>query len=236
MCLNLKFKNICVKEYGSCKTALGFFALPKPVCDELVAIINISKNKVRFVTNNICSNGKKRNKVSCKAIKRRNLSLICIILESPHSSEYDGNAPIGPAMSHTGRNISDHIEDVLNDAIQKNIIKFCDGEYSVLLMEAVSYQCSNGNDLSNENNKNKRNRVFEALWEKGGKRNFVKRIKKYNPVLIINSCTGGLQNKDDVEFLNGMVNASLSSLNYSTQKVNTCHPSSSWFWKKGIVK
>lgn len=156
-----------------------------------------------------------------------------MILESPHIKEYnDSGEPLGPALSTTGKNIKNHLIDVLNGAINYSIINLQDGTYAFVLVEAISFQCSNGCDLAKGTNKSKRNCVFSKLWDNEGKQNFIERIIGLNPSLIINSCTGGLRNKDDVDFLNGKINDALNE--YYGSVVNTAHPSSYWFWKKGI--
>lgn len=232
MCLSFTFKKACEKIYGDCNTAKGK-GLPKPVQDEYVAIINITNQNVSIQSPKIIYyDDKPRPKDEIDKIREDNNSTICLVLESPHKKEYDSNGnPLGPALSTTGKNINKHLEDILNDAMQNNVISIQDGKYSLLLINAVSYQCSNG-----QNSKEKRNKVFKNVWEAGGEKDFLKRIKKYDPVLIINSCTGGIKNVDDENFLNGKIKKSLNSAEYGEKTINSSHPSSSWFWRKGVKK
>ena len=158
-------------------------------------------------------------------------------MESPHKDEYNSSGePLGPALSSTGKNISDHFVDILNDAIKDEVVSITDGDYSLLFIEAVSYQCSNAQSLKITANKNKRDKVFAEAWENGGKENFLERIRNANPILIVNSCTGGMKNVDNASFLNGKIKEALVLAGYDEITVSSPHPSSSWFWRKGIKK
>lgn len=85
-----------------------------------------------------------------------------MVLESPHEKEYNSNGkPLGPALSTTGKNISEHLEEILSDAIKNNVISIPDGDYSLLLIEAVSYQCSNAQSLKIKANKDDRDKVLQ---------------------------------------------------------------------------
>lgn len=106
----------------------------------------------------------------------------------------------------------------------------------MLLIEAVSYQCSNAQSLNITANKNKRDKVFAEAWENGGKEDFLERIRSANPILIVNSCTGRMKNVDNEKSLKGKINEALISAGYDEITVSSPHPSSSWFWRKGIKK
>lgn len=237
MCLNSTFKEACIKVYKTCNTATGK-CLPKPVQDEYVAIINIT-NQTSSIQNPqiIYCNDNQRPKEETDKIREENNPTICLVLESPHEKEYDSKGkPLGPALSTTGKNIREHLKDILNDAIKNRVISIPDGKYSLLLIEAVSYQCSNAQSLKIKENKENRDKVFTEVWENGGKENFLKRIGNADPILIINSCTGGIKNVDDVNYLNGKIKGLLVLAGYDEKTVNSSHPSSSWFWKKGLKK
>ena len=236
MCLSSTFKKACENEYGNCNTANGEY-LPNPVQDEYVATIKVSNGSCSFVKNFVYCQENPRPTKETEKIKKMGLETICLVLESPHEKEYNSNGkPLGPALSTTGKNISERLEDILNDAIKNSVIFVPEGDYSLLLIEAVSYQSSNAQSLKIEAHKNKRDKVFTEVWENGGKENFLERIRDASPILIINSCTGGIKNVDDVDFLNGKIKGSLVSAGYDEKTVNSPHPSSSWFWRKGVKK
>lgn len=232
MCLDEIFKKACEKEYRSCKTATSF-RLPKPVKDIPVAILGIVNQKCQLVKECIYCGGKARDKKILEELRKENLSKICMVLESPHIDEYNSNGePIGPAIGATGKNIKEHITAIIDDALSKNVISLESGTYLFVLVEAVQFQCSNGNDLAIKDNRDKRNAVFKEVWNSGGKEAFLKRIRKLDPELIIISCTGGISNIEDAEFLNGMVRESFNG--YETPTVSSAHPSSPWFWRKPL--
>lgn len=235
MCLSFIFKEACIKEYGNCKTAKGK-CLPKPVRDEYIATIKVLNGNCVFGVNAVYSEKKARPKDKVKRIKTEGREVICIILESPHKDEYNEDRPLGPAMSKTGKNISSNFINMLNSAIKNGVISILDGDYSLLLINAVSYQCSNARALNKNKNSKKRDSVFLSVWGQGGKKNFLKRVKKYKPVLIVNSCTGGINNIKNPAFLNGKVNEALDELPIKTERTYSAHPSSSWFWRKGLKK
>lgn len=123
--------------------------------------------------------------------KRKNLALI---LESPHKNEYDkvGNiyVPIAPAMGETGVKLRGAIT-------KRKFIALLDPEcdYEVKLFNAVQYQCSCYNELIQHNPDYElchslRNRVFKLLW-KSKANDFIIRITRYKPDIIVNCCTGG---------------------------------------------
>ncbi len=102
------------------------------------------------------------------------------------------------------------------------------------LVEAVSYQCSNGiNPIIH----GKRDYIFKELWNNGGKENFLSRLENIEPDIVINSCTGGINNIDGgTEPLNKLVDDLLRNKYQDNIKLFiTSHPSSYWFWKKGLI-
>lgn len=192
---NLKeaFISECTKQYNSCKNV-------NPVKDEFVALISFSEKK--FIMNTIISKDedgrpKERDKFKRMEIENNNAKTLAIIVESPHIDEYDyRNNPIGPAMGTTGRNINNKI-----------IEKFeLEETYKLVFVEAVSYQCSAGNSPIEEQ---KRDEVFKAVWHNGGKEDFVARLKKISPDIILNACTGGMRKIDSGSSLNSLVQKKL---------------------------
>ncbi|MBN2696089.1 MAG: hypothetical protein JXR38_00950 [Bacilli bacterium] len=111
---------------------------------------------------------------------------ILVVLESPHRYEYDFHGrPIGLAMGATGNNFFRHF----TYALSKSRMKIADGDYDVILANAVQYQASCGlNPLDRVIRDNNWIDVFE---NNGGKLDFKQRIMCLNPKYIINLCTGG---------------------------------------------
>ena len=121
---------------------------------------------------------------------QNNLAII-LVLESPHVDEFDSitKMGIGPAQGQTGQKIQQYLPEVLNNPIIKP--HFQDKVYDVVLINAVQYQCSLG-----ENPLLYRDAEFLRLWEeKSVREDFKKRLKAvttmYMNSIIINCCTVG---------------------------------------------
>lgn len=125
--------------------------------------------------------------------------IIAIVLESPHKDEFDMNnkVAIGPACGRTGINLKNYLPAVLFNYLPAidgtGPIKYDskkqiqNGDYCIALINAIQYQCSLG-----ENTSKYRDKIFSEMWglEKV-KKDFIKRLKKSNPSVIINCCTRG---------------------------------------------
>ena len=111
--------------------------------------------------------------------------ILLLILESPHTDEFDKNGePIGPANGPTGRNIREHIAEIFPNF----------SDYQLILMNAIPFQCSLG--VATEHF---RDNVFKAAWDNDaiGKEFFEDRLGKLlekligKNVVIVNACTQG---------------------------------------------
>ena len=138
-------------------------------------------------------------------------SPIVLLLESPHRNEYgidenDELYPIAPAQGKTGYDIQNCLSTFLEKAIKEN--RMTGGQiksgkkYPLIICEPIPWQTSLAHLLNSKVlNKKIRNAVWKALWEskvsnkKVIKGNFRKKLKSYNPVLVINACTSDLTDK-----------------------------------------
>jgi hypothetical protein len=148
---------------------------------------------------------------------------IVIILESPHLDEYKDHSFINPALGTTGENLQNYFEKLINAlAISEHDLK--NGQYRIILMESIQYQCSLG---IKPLNKNIRNLVFSEIWNlqnKNGefptKNDFISRLASYMPDVILNLCTtpsNNLVQKEIEQYRN----------KYPSVKLYIgCHPSS----------
>lgn len=109
--------------------------------------------------------------------------ILLLILESPHTDEFDKNGePIGPANGPTGRNIREHIAEIFPNF----------SDYHLILMNAIPFQCSLGVGTEHF-----RDAVFNAAWNNGanGKNFFEDRLENLleklqnKNVVIVNACT-----------------------------------------------
>lgn len=122
---------------------------------------------------------RKSNKDKLKNFSENNIKNVVIILESPHTAEYDGEF-VSPALGTTGRNLQKHFSDIFKSICSE-------GNYRIILMNSIQYQCSLGADTNKY-----RDNMWLKLWFKENLRNnFIKRLISYEPDIIFNFCTCG---------------------------------------------
>ena len=141
--------------------------------------------------------------------QRRQVRNIVLLLESPHKDEYQPgniNCPIAPANGATGDNIDRCLGTVLRQ-IKGALInarldeaEFIKPDSHVIISNPIQFQTSlhaiHGKSLQKKW-VTLRNNVWWTLWnEQRIQRNFRARLKRYNPSLIINACTGKRSTKD----------------------------------------
>ena len=212
-----EFKNSCKSIYGKVTTS-------KKCPDQYVMYIDLDYDKP--IIDILCSNKKPRKPQYISEIATQSCGTIALVLESPHTEEFYSNGnPIGPAMGKTGENISKYLLHILKN---KNI----KGKYKVILVEAVSFQCSNGESPINSQ---KRDKVFQDIWKNGGEKDFIQRLNTYNPEIVINACTGGIGKINSGKTLNSLVHNTLKKESYK-KYFYTAHPCSIWFFIIGLKK
>lgn len=224
-CLKAHFKKRCLDKYNKCNTI-------KPCPDQYVATVNLRGNFLEddvITINN--AEYSERDVHMIKHIKQKKIDTVALILESPHKDEYDtyGN-PIGPAMNVvTGRNIRNNILDILSSINTSSLST----KVKILLVEAVSYQCSNGVTPINEIY---RDDVFKYVWNHGGRKDLINRLKYYKPKMIINACTGLTKDIESDKSLNGLVQKAINDFDDSNSCLlyYTGHPCSCWFNKSNF--
>ena len=119
---------------------------------------------------------------------------LVILLESPHRDEYSGNCidrPIKPAMGTAGRNIRNHLINVVHSC--PHLKNRLDPNTRVIIANPIQFQCSLVSVITSGDWKKIRDAVWKALWNRQEIQNeFRKRLKGYNPNFIINACTHDL--------------------------------------------
>jgi hypothetical protein len=135
-----------------------------------------------------------------------------VVLESPHKDEYEGTP--GPAKGATGRAIARWLRDVVG-AIDGN------ADYSVIVVNAVQYQCSLGCITSKH-----RDTLFKAVWESSGEADFRKRLAGVHREgdIVICCCTKGRTNPPLREMVFKAIKATLPEARVLTRY----HPASWW--------
>jgi hypothetical protein len=136
-----------------------------------------------------------RNKITITTQKTN--KLILIVLESPHYCEYAddsgnfvGKGNIYAAMGPTGRNLDDKLIHYLTEyqKASSGIKSIPDGEYRVVIENAVPYQCSRGEDTLHYRDEN----WLRCWYECGQHLKFRSLVTNYRPDVIINMATKGL--------------------------------------------
>jgi hypothetical protein len=131
------------------------------------------------------------------AIKSKNRKIV-LVVESPHSHEYDENfVPIAPAQGSTGDNIHKHIIGIID---RHNRLNLPDGDYDLIICNPVQFQASLFH-LHKIPLRSKefdvtavRNKVWRAIYNLD-KNTFYQRLTTYAPAAIINACTSNLRKR-----------------------------------------
>ncbi len=126
-----------------------------------------------------------------------NRESIVLVMESPHKDEFfylDGKLqPITPAQGKTGKCIQLSLKDKLNELLAKSHVNISNGEYQVVLMNPIQWQTSLYDLYKDPSTMHSRlrDKIWKQLWELPEVRvEFINRLGMYNPILIINACTG----------------------------------------------
>jgi hypothetical protein len=154
---------------------------------------------------------------TCRTLaSERPLSLSCVllVLESPHTSEFDTSP--GPAKGSTGRNIVRYLRQV--PGLQDK------GEFGLLLVNAVQFQCSLGGPTSKV-----RDAVFFDTWTSGGRTDFESRFRALyrDGDCVVNSCTRGNSRDTTAHLRTEVQRALVDLLPAGTAVLRRNHPS---FW------
>lgn len=167
------------------------------------------------------------------AIDAIGTKIILLVLESPHTSEYEDKPkssnelkPKAPAQGKNPGDAGGAIEQYLYIILRQT--NLANGFYSLVISNPIPYQCSLG-CIVNRLNKNIRDAVWEAIWKTKDvdnnyviQENFIARYATYQPVCTINCCTESLTNfVSDLLIKNNIDNL------YKTH-----HPAMQWNIKK----
>lgn len=148
---------------------------------------------------------------------------ILVILESPHKDEYDENfKPIAPANGATGKNFSKYFISQVLPILSSLGLTLCNKKtYSICFVNPVPFQASLYEIITEESNSNLTEKIWRKLFDKC-ENDFKTRVQRYCPIVIINSCTTGV---------NARVKGCIKKVNFTTvvQGYGTTHPSA---WKK----
>ena len=218
--------------------------------DQYVGIINIEKNgcvsswNVGWKKDSIFIKDKTNRQSNSNALQNEDISVLAIVLESPHKDEfnYENKNALGPAIGTTGDNIEKYLPEVVFNYLpsKKNDCNISyepndqipNGTYKVLLINAIQYQCSLGEDT-----KLYRDKIFSKMWEDiKVRQDFIDRLKSHNPKVVINCCTKGDFSEGEKE-LRKLVQNEINNHCDSKDILNlrAAHPSSLHF-RNGLSK
>ena len=178
----------------------------------------------------------------CNRIKKESLKTIVIVLESPHKDEFLNNDSVGVAVGKTGENLFHWLPQVLLNYVPCEVEETTakakyhgakdieSGIYAIRIVNAIQYQCSLGEDTEKY-----RDDIFSKLWDSSMVQNdFIDRLEKSHPDIIINCCTKGNYKKSEEEKeLRRKVQNVIDSQNYDTLILKAAHPSS-YHFKAGL--
>ncbi len=152
--------------------------------------------------------------------------LLLIVLESPHTCEYDGSVarPVGPARGTTGTNIESELGGLLHAS--RNLIGTVPCGTRVAVANPVQFQASlhavHGGSLQKRGFAALRDAVWQCIWSlEEIRHDFGTRVRRFNPTWIINACTGGSYGWGKV---NGAVSEWLLNAEIGCQIYATTHP------------
>ena len=167
--------------------------------DETIGFIKISDNDIifnkRLDFDNIYLNPSDHNDYT----EKKDIKVegkIAVILESPHIDEFvldnvtdfssKNDVFARPANGATGKNFTQYFCEIFKDSLLK--LNLDSGFYSITLFNSIQHQCSLGTDTNIY-----RDRIWTRCWFgiNDYKNNFIERLSKFKPEIIINCATVG---------------------------------------------
>lgn len=120
--------------------------------------------------------------------------IIMIILESPHTNEFNHNKP-QPAAGKSGENIHNNLSTLLTK-LQEKLLTHFQKTYEIAIINPVPYQTSMGIEPINTN---VRDVIWVNFWNDASlalQQKFTDLLRSLpNQSIIINACTGGNKSK-----------------------------------------
>ena len=165
--------------------------------DQCKAVPDVDRYRALKKGNNICLDEHGSREICDSKYNDRHVdpgecvsSTIVFLLESPHKEEYKDCRPVAPAQGNAGRKIDAYLGDLLCH-LSPNIN---DGS-RIIISNPIQYQTSLSMILKSQKiNEEVRDKIWNHLWKTETiKNNFLCRVKKYKPSIIINACTGGMR-------------------------------------------
>lgn len=190
--------------------------------DQIVGSIKVTDGKIHNPSSN-CAGNDFLERINLPSNLTQTSRNIILILESPHIKEFEG-AP-RPAAGNGPGEAGYAIRNLFSAVC--SIHELSNGNYSLILMNAIQYQCSLGNINKYRDN------VFIKCWSEFAENNFLDRLTEIykKDDLIINACTVG--NNKELK-LRTLVGKSISKIN-PTSVLTLEHPAS-WARTNNSIK
>ena len=180
----------------------GMFGSRNIVPDVYRYDIQRCQNRFTLSTHDVCEvNLRRHNNYKDQPATNDGTDTLVVVVESPHRSEYyndDLSSPIaaaqGDTSGDTGYGIHHHLVDIVN-LIANDVTDMSD-VYRVIIANPIRWQTSlsslHKNSPWNSPWTELRDAVCSTLWNLAAVRcNFLTRLCKYNPSIVVNACTGG---------------------------------------------
>jgi hypothetical protein len=188
-----------IEDYDEIK---GVFTQENRVPDVVRGILKVTGSKIRLCLNEVSDDaiGKW---ADISASRRQIDKSIVLLLESPHRQEYTKETwlPIAPAQHATTHGRITQVSQLLKS--KPEIGEFLAGqaarggvEYPLVIANPIQWQASLACYYPRGLRCDLRDEVWNKLWnyEESGeyplRADFLKRLKSYNPAVVINACTG----------------------------------------------
>lgn len=192
--------NYVRKENGNV-VVTGMFGSRNIVPDVYRYDIRRCQSRFALFEHNVEVSRRKHNKFNDRPPINDGDDTLVVVVESPHRSEYyndDLSSPIAAAQGDnsgdTGYGIHHHLAEIVNK-IADDVTNMGD-VYRVIIANPIRWQTSlsslHQNSPWNSPWTELRDAVCSALWNLAAVRcDFLTRLCKYNPSIVVNACTGG---------------------------------------------
>ena len=189
-----------VREENGNVVVTGIFGSRNIVPDVYRYDIRRCQSEFMLFEHSVEANRRMHNKYNDRPPINDGADTLVVVIESPNRSEYYSNdlsSPIAAAQGnisgYTGYGIHHHLAEIVNEIADD----VTEGDvYRVIIANPIRWQTSlsslHENSSRNSPWKEFRDAIWSALWSMAAVRcDFLTRLCKYNPSIVLNACTGG---------------------------------------------
>jgi hypothetical protein len=228
----------------------GFFTQTNKVPDVVRGILKVTESKICLCLNEVADDAIGKWGDLPVSTSQTDKSIV-LLLESPHRQEFnkDSRQAVAPAQHATTHGRITQIPQLLQS--KPEIRQFLANQsvrggvkYPLVIANPIQWQASLGRYYARGLRGDLRDEVWKKLWkyEESGeyplRADFLKRLKSYNPAVVVNVCTGfSIDANKDKKGLNKTLSDFLISNRESfggCKIIRTYHPS--FFHWKGFAR